>query len=73
MVVVDDGVCDRCGACICVCQDMALVLTDRIGVDHKACTRCGRCVRVCPYGALSMNKDLPGGDAPVRGGVDGER
>jgi ferredoxin len=55
---VNNGSCDRCGACISVCPANALMLlSGPVIVDEVRCTACGNCVKICPFGALSLAHD----------------
>ncbi len=55
MLVIDTGVCDRCGTCIAVCPRDALVLVHELTVDRQTCTCCGACVKICPFAALRID------------------
>jgi ferredoxin len=63
-VNVNNDECDRCGTCIGVCPENALmILTGPVIVDKDRCSACGLCVKVCPFGALALVK----GPAEQRG------
>ncbi len=54
-LVVDDGLCLACGACVGVCAFNALTLSNRrLVVAEEACQACHLCEKVCPVGALMM-------------------
>ncbi len=45
--------CTRCGACIEVCRENALLLEGEAAViDDSSCLYCGKCVDACPTGTL---------------------
>jgi len=44
--------CGYCGACVTVCPNKLLELTEHKLIVHKGCTNCGNCVVVCPLGAI---------------------
>lgn len=47
--------CDRCGACLDVCDEGAIrVGADYVFVDRARCTLCGECARVCPADAIEQ-------------------
>jgi NAD-dependent dihydropyrimidine dehydrogenase PreA subunit len=54
---IDRKKCLRCGACVGVCQKMALDLKE-FGISHdkNLCIDCGICERVCPVGAIKVRK-----------------
>lgn len=54
IVIVDKKLCDRCGTCIAVCPENALLLTESLSVDTTRCNQCGKCVAICPLAALSL-------------------
>jgi len=51
-----DEECSLCNACVDVCREKALVITDNaIGrpiLDHSLCLQCGQCGGVCPTGVI---------------------
>ena len=58
IVVIDQNICDFCGACCAVCKDDALILRDTsISVDHTKCTLCGKCITICPVRAPSYKEN----------------
>lgn len=53
-LVIDDGRCDLCGACVAVCGPLALTIRDTtLAYDPASCTACGDCILTCPVNALS--------------------
>ena len=51
--VDEDAECTGCGACLDVCDEGALSLTNEgIVLDADRCVSCGQCLAVCPTGAL---------------------
>ena len=58
MVYCDSTQCDECGACVSVCPENALILTDALAVDGERCISCGKCVAVCPFKALSLTRGI---------------
>jgi MinD superfamily P-loop ATPase len=52
--VVDEVLCNQCGACGRICQFSAIVpLGKKVLVFNELCHSCGGCVRVCPAGAIT--------------------
>lgn len=50
---VSDAPCNRCGACVEVCREEAIVLCEAGPVvDFSKCVHCGQCLNVCPTGTL---------------------
>jgi dissimilatory sulfite reductase (desulfoviridin) alpha/beta subunit len=51
-----DEECSLCNACVDVCREKALVITDnaidRPILDHSLCLQCGQCGGVCPTGVI---------------------
>ena len=53
-IVVERQRCDLCGACVAVCEPLALRITgETLTYDAAACTACGDCVITCPVEALA--------------------
>ncbi len=53
---VSTKLCVSCGACLDMCDHLALSLgDDGILLDDKKCVGCGECVLACPTGALSIS------------------
>lgn len=53
-IVVDRQRCDLCGACVAVCEPLALrIAGEMLTYDAAACTACGDCVITCPVEALA--------------------
>lgn len=46
--------CGYCGACVSVCPNYALELTEHEILIDDNCVECGTCNVVCPLGALAM-------------------
>ena len=48
--------CTHCGACLDVCPESALSLSDEHGleIDAAKCTYCGNCEETCPEGAIAL-------------------
>ena len=44
--------CGYCGACVAVCSNKLLELTENEIIIREVCKNCGRCEKVCPLGAL---------------------
>jgi MinD superfamily P-loop ATPase len=52
--VIDESLCDHCGACSAFCRFHALATTARgVLVFPEICHGCGGCARVCPRGAIA--------------------
>jgi dissimilatory sulfite reductase (desulfoviridin) alpha/beta subunit len=50
--------CSRCGLCVAVCPDRALLLKeDGIGVDRNRCMGCGLCIAACGEGVLKVQEE----------------
>ena len=49
--------CSRCGACVQICREEAVVLLpeelDRPVIHTDRCISCGECIRTCPVGTLT--------------------
>ena len=53
MVKINHKKCGYCGACVGVCEKMAINLIEHIiVVDEKKCNNCKLCKIVCPLNAL---------------------
>jgi Fe-S-cluster-containing hydrogenase component 2 len=55
------NVCNQCGACIDICQTLALK-RNKLGVvvvDKQRCIGCFQCVAFCPQEAIFQHPDLP--------------
>lgn len=63
--VVNQKLCNTCGACFAVCKGGAIEYKETVGgyyfpyIDNEACTNCGLCYTVCPginFGQNLMEK-----------------
>lgn len=55
VVIVDDELCLRCGACVGVCPSNGMFLLDtRLIINGTICRGCAVCIGVCPVRALSL-------------------
>ncbi|XRO75347.1 4Fe-4S binding protein [Methanocaldococcus sp. 28A] len=53
MVKINHKKCGYCGACVGVCENLAINLMEYIIViDEKKCNNCKLCTIVCPLNAL---------------------
>jgi ferredoxin len=49
--------CGYCGACVSVCPNCSLELTEnKIIVKENKCDDCGRCTIICPLGAFYLEE-----------------
>jgi len=56
-VAITDEPCTQCGACLPMCLEKAIHLTDAGPViDRAACVQCELCARDCPTGRLAVEK-----------------
>lgn len=54
---LDPDRCDRCGACLAVCERGALrVAKSYIFVDRRTCNGCYKCAGACPTGAIVQDQ-----------------
>lgn len=55
-----DGVCDRCGHCVTVCDLKAIAVVENgVRIDRELCDNCGKCVSVCgPRGLRMMGSEV---------------
>lgn len=51
-LVWSDEKCIRCGDCVTVCKQGALMLDEKLHCDFEKCISCFDCTRLCPSGAL---------------------
>lgn len=50
---LDEKACSQCSACIAVCREEALHLSEgKLSLDNDRCLSCGQCITNCPTGAL---------------------
>ena len=55
--VVEQDLCNGCGACEPVCPMLAITLNDDVAeVDYERCLGCGVCVSSCPVEAIHLEK-----------------
>lgn len=66
------GRCNRCGACVLICQRGVLALGDEgvVVAHHERCEGCARCEAVCPEEALEVEFTIvwDEGSVPMEGG-----
>jgi dissimilatory sulfite reductase (desulfoviridin) alpha/beta subunit len=63
---VSDAPCSQCGACVEICREGAVSLSEQGPVvDHAKCLFCGQCIAVCPTSTL---QDEAGGYRIMMGG-----
>jgi aryl-alcohol dehydrogenase-like predicted oxidoreductase/ferredoxin len=55
-IIVDQGDCESCGACIAMCPNKAMHFNkDGLAeVNQSVCITCGYCAPVCPYRAIIL-------------------
>ncbi len=57
MIIVNQQICDLCGACVGVCPQDCIVLSEyQLTIAQTACTDCLLCVRLCPMAALEKSE-----------------
>ena len=55
IAVVDQTVCEQCGACQAICPTEAISLAGAVvKVNTEVCCGCGACVEVCLGGAITL-------------------
>jgi len=54
VAVVDDALCTRCGACVSVCANEAIVVDKVVQIDEEKCSGCGACVSWCRFDAIRL-------------------
>lgn len=50
--------CGYCGACVSVCPQQILKLTEYEVIKGTGCDECGNCAIVCPLGAFIREEEL---------------
>ncbi len=57
---VSENQCKGCGACMDVCAEGAIHLTERKSadpvIDPEKCLKCGQCISICPTGTLTEGR-----------------
>lgn len=54
---VDQEACNKCGKCIEVCPDDAILFKHgKLKINRRACVICGACVEACPVSAIKNKK-----------------
>lgn len=63
--IVDNGLCNGCGACYSVCQEEAISIEEnkRLGIlfakiAKEKCINCGNCLLVCPALDIQVNNNV---------------
>ena len=55
MIVIQEGRCTGCGACVEVCPEGAIYLVeDKASVDRALCRECEACIAACPTQAITI-------------------
>ncbi len=58
MIIINNEICDLCGACLSVCPANCLEIVHfLLKIDHDNCLKCEHCVAVCPLHALEMESN----------------
>ncbi len=58
MIIINNEICDLCGACLSVCPANCLEIVHfLLKIDRVNCIQCSNCVGVCPLQALEMKID----------------
>jgi Fe-S-cluster-containing hydrogenase component 2 len=56
-MVINQEICNGCGACVGACPNEAIFLRDgKALIDQTKCSLCQVCVAACPTGALQLAK-----------------
>lgn len=58
IVLIDEGLCIGCGACVELCPKKILYIDDKNGKcmvsDETKCDRLRGCVKICPVDAIKI-------------------
>jgi NAD-dependent dihydropyrimidine dehydrogenase PreA subunit len=58
IVIIDEGLCVGCGACVSLCPKKILSMDEKSGkcrvTDESKCDRLRGCVKICPVGAIKI-------------------
>jgi len=59
MLLIDASLCLKCGGCVPVCPEDALILTfENLECIMERCTLCGVCIMFCPVGAVGEGEPV---------------
>lgn len=73
--VVENKLCNSCGACFAACPAGAITFNETLGghlfpvIDNKKCVFCGRCYTVCPGKGLEQTATEKLPQDPFAGGI----
>lgn len=51
-VIIDEGLCELCGACAKKCPWKAITVNEKVVVNQDECVECGTCIESCPNAAM---------------------
>ncbi len=52
-IVIDTGICDRCGCCVAICPQLAIEISEYwVKINQAKCIKCLICLPSCPVGAI---------------------